>query len=245
LEKEESVSELLPTKTLALEYVDCTDPSREYEFNHWYNRVHVPDLLQTPGITSVHRYRNVAAELREGQARYLTLYRINSEDPWGLMQRVTQQDNEARTEQGRMIDCVASRHLTVWDFLVYRRTVSPLLRPETHLPDGMPEALFAVPTICTDSSREDEFYDWYLNTHFHDLLETPGLVQSHRYRSLKPQREEGDAQYLALYEIDSDDPGAVVRQILEDDRNVRIPQGRMITCIRAAYGFATYRHIDI
>ncbi len=239
------MSELLPTKTLALEYVDCTDPSREYEFNRWYNKVHVPDLLHTPGITSVHRYGNVATELREGQARYLTLYRINSDDAWGLMQKVTQDGSVRRGEQGGLIDCVASRHLTVWDFLVYRRTVSPPLRPETHLPDGMPEALFVVPTICTDPSREDEFYDWYLNTHFHDLLETPGLVQAHRYRSLDPQPKEDDAQYLALYEIDSDDPEAVVRRILEDDRSIRMPQGRMITCIRAVYGFATYRHIDI
>jgi len=38
---------------------------------------------------------------------------------------------------------------------------------------------------------------------------------------------------------------AVVKQILDDDRNIRIPQGRMITCIRTGYGFARYQHIDI
>ena len=40
-------------------------------------------------------------------------------------------------------------------------------------------------------------------------------------------------------------PAAVVKQILDDDRNIRIPQGRMINCIRAGYGFATYQHIDL
>ena len=239
------MSELLPTRTVALEYVDCTDPTREYEFNRWYNKVHVPDLEMTRGIVSVYRYRNVATELREGQARYLTIYRINSDDPWGLMQELSLEGNKKMAEQGRMIDYKKTHLMTVWEFLVFRRTVSPRQHPEPHLPDGMPEAIFVVPTSCTDPARQDEFYDWYLYTHFHDLLETPGLVQAHRYRTLDPHPEAVDARYLALYEIDSDDPAAVVRQILEDDRNIRIPQGRMINCIRAGYGFGTYRHIDI
>lgn len=238
------MSELFPTRTIALEYVDCTDQSREYEFNRWYNKVHIPDLVQTPGVMNVYRYRNMAKETREGQARYLSLYRIGSEDPWGLMQKVTQ-DDKKRAEQGRMIDCIRKDPVTVWDFLVFRRTVSPVEQPETHLPDGMPEAMLVVPTVCTDPARDDEFNDWYLYTHFHDLLETPGLVQAHRYRTLNPKPKEDDARYLALYEIDSVDPAAVVRQILEDDRNIRIPQGRMINCIRAVLGFGTYQHIDI
>lgn len=238
------MSELLPTKTIALDYHDCTDPAREYEFNHWYNKVHVPDLLATPGIESVTRYRNVAGELGDGQTRYLTLYRLTATDPWGLMQRVAADDGK-RAAAGRMIDCLETLRVTVWDFLVYRRTVSPLARPETHLPDGMPEALFVVPTLCADPAREDEFYDWYLYTHFHDLLETPGVVQAHRYRTLDPKPAEGDPTYLALYEFDADDPAAVQRQILENDRDIRIPQGRMISCIRAPHGLATYRHIDL
>ena len=249
------MSELFPTKTIALEYVDCTDQSREYEFNRWYNKIHIPDLMQTPGILNVYRYWNTGIvnaighpdinKEKKTRARYLTLYRINSDDPWGLMQKVTQEDNKKRAKQGRMIDCIQTLQVTVWDFLVFRRTVSPLQRPETHLPDGMPEAMLVVPTICTDPARHEEFYDWYLYTHFHDLLETPGLVQSHRYRSLNPKPKEDDAQYLALYELASDDPVAVARRILDGDENVRGPQGRMINCITAAYGFELYQHIDL
>ena len=249
------MSELFPTKTIALEYFDCTDQSREYEFNRWYNKVHIPDLMQTPGIMNVYRYLNMGIVNaighpaikgeKETRARYLTLYRLDSDDPWGLMQKVGQEDNKRRAKQGRMIDCIRTHHVTVWDFLVFRGTVSPLQRPETHLPDGMPEAMMVVPTICTDPARQEEFNDWYLYTHFHDLLETPGLVQAHRYRSLNPKPKEGDAQYLALYEIDSDDPAAVVRQILEDDENIRGPQGRITNCIDAAYGFEVYQHVDL
>ena len=239
------MSELFPTKTIALEYVSCTDQSREYEFNLWYNKVSIPDLLQTPGIANVYRYRNTASELREGQVRYLTLFRIVSDDPWGLMQKVTREDDKKKAEQGRMIDCIQVHWVTVWDFIAYRRSVTTLPQLETRLPNGMPEAILVVPTICTDPAREEEFYAWYLSTHFHDLLETPGLVQAHRYRSLNPKPEEGEARYLALYEIESDDPTDVVRQIGEGDRNVRGPQGRMIDCIRVPYGMGTYQHIDL
>jgi hypothetical protein len=57
--------------------------------------------------------------------------------------------------------------------------------------------------------------------------------------------EAHESRYLAIYEIDADDPVAVVRQILRDDREIRIPQGRMIDCIQAPDGLNTYRHIDI
>lgn len=237
------MSELFPTKTIALVYTDCTDGSREYEFNHWYNKVYIPDLLKVPGIDGIYRYRNTAAELREDQARYLTLFRLHSSDPWRLAQEAIVQGDTESMKQDQMLDCVKIHRTTVWDFIAYRRTVSP--QPETHLPDGMPEAMFVVPTICTDPNREDEFRDWYLNTHFHDLLETPGVVQAHRYQSLNPEPRENEPRYLAIYEIASEDPTAVVRQILQDDRNIRIPQGRMINCIQAPEGLDTYEHVDM
>lgn len=235
------MSELFPAKTIALVYTSCTESTREYEFNHWYNKRYIPDLMKEPGIENVYRYRNIAPELREGQARYLTLFRIHSDDPWNLMQEVVSEGNN----QGRLMDCIKIHGITVWDFIAFRRTIHPLQRLETQLPDGMPEAMFVVPTLCSDPAREDEFRDWYLQTHFHDLLETPGVVQAHRYRSLNPTPRDGESCYLAIYEIDADDPAAVVRRILQDDRDIRIPQGRMINCIQAPDGLDTYLHIDM
>ena len=231
------MSELFPAKTIAIEVISCNDPAREYEFNHWYNKVHIPKLKQTPGIVDVYRYREMMIDWEAWDAiakmtwapptwkiaQYLTLYRINInvDDPWALMQKI-KQDNQ----RSKMIDCLESHELTVWDFITYRRTILPLQRPETHLPDGMPEAFLLVPGDCVPS-REDEFNDWYLYTHHHDLLETPGCMQAMRYRSLNPKPAESEARYLALYEFDTDDPVALFREILEMDRDVRGPQGRM------------------
>jgi cytidylate kinase len=239
------MSELFPTKTIAIEYLSCTDESRTYEFNRWYKEVHIPDLLQTPGIANVYRYRNIAENVKEGQPRYISLYRIDSDDPWSLMQKVVKEDNKKRAEQGRMIDCIKSYQVGVWDFIAMRRSIVVPQRPPTRLPDGMPEAMLVVPSICTDTAREKEFNDWYLYTHFHDLLETPGLVQASRYQSLNPKPDDREARYLALYEIDSDNPLAVVGQITDEDQSKRRPQGRIIDCIKTRYASGTYEHIDL
>ncbi len=238
------MSELFPARTIAIEYVSCTDESREDEFNHWYPDVHIPDLLQTPGIASITRYRNLKSRMLAGQPRYLVLYRLDSDNPWQVIEQV-EADNIRRKREGRMIGCLQSHQTGIWDFLALRGSIQSPLRPATHLPDGMPQVLLVVPTICTDPAREKEFNDWYLYTHFHDITETPGLVLAHRYRSLKPRLDEDEARYLALYEIDADDPAAVVRQIQSDDQNKRIPQGRFIDCIKLAYGSGAFEHIAV
>ena len=71
------------------------------------------------------------------------------------------------------------------------------------------------------------------------------IKDAHRYRNLNPQPPADEAKYLALYEIDAEDPTAVVRQIEQDDRTIRIPQGRMIDCIRLAWGSGAFQHVTL
>jgi len=230
------MSEMFPAGTIAIEYFSCTDASRLYEFNRWFNTVRIPQLLQIPGIISVTRYRNMQHHLSENQPQFMAVYRLDSDNPRQLMQNVA---------QGQTIDCLHSYRTGVWDFIAMRTSVKPPLRPPSRLPDGMPDVLLVVPTSCTDPARLTEFNQWYLFTHFHDILETPGLVQASRYRSLNPNPESHEAAFLALYEIESDDPAAVVRQIQTDDSEKRIPQGRMIDCIRLQFGSGTFEHVDL
>ena len=104
-----------------------------------------------------------------------------------------------------------------------------------------------------DPVRKFEEDEWWVNTHAHDLLEAPGLVQCHRYRSLNPKPAEKETTSLNVYEIDSDDPVAVVRRILEDDRDIRRPQGRFLSeaCATSpmppvvTYGHGVYQHWDL
>ena len=62
---------------LAVE-TNCTDPSREKEFNEWYDNIHLQDILQSPGMLSATRYKNSLAG--EGRGEYLALYEMETED---------------------------------------------------------------------------------------------------------------------------------------------------------------------
>ncbi|MBI4288262.1 MAG: hypothetical protein HY671_07545 [Chloroflexi bacterium] len=251
------MSEMFPARTIAVEVIACTDETRMWEFNHWYDKVHVPELRNIPGILSVSRYRDMVPDFGElaasfmapaGQpVRHLTVYRINWPDPWGLLQKV-KEDDAKRAREGKMVDCLKSHELSVWDFVAYRSSVQPPQRPETKLPDGMPEAMLMVYTV-TQPGKELDHDDWWLNTHAHDLLETPGLVQCSRFRNLNPKPAENEATRLNLYEIDSDDPVAVCKRIFSDDRTVRRPSGRMTPSTFShqaeSYARGLYQHWDL
>jgi hypothetical protein len=65
-------------KWLLVVYTDCADPSREAEFNEWYDKIHLPDVLETPGIVRATRFVNNDPDA--GPGKFLATYEIDSED---------------------------------------------------------------------------------------------------------------------------------------------------------------------
>lgn len=63
---------------LLIAETNCSTPAMEKEFNHWYDTVHIPDILETPGILRATRYEN--SEPPEGKGKFLALYEIETED---------------------------------------------------------------------------------------------------------------------------------------------------------------------
>jgi hypothetical protein len=64
---------------LLLAFSDCKDPAREKEFNDWYDNMHVPDMLEVPGMISATRW--VSADPKEGQRRkYLAMYELETDN---------------------------------------------------------------------------------------------------------------------------------------------------------------------
>ncbi len=55
-----------------------TELARETEFNEWYDKTHLPDVLETPGFISATRYENTSPS--EGQAKFLATYEIETDD---------------------------------------------------------------------------------------------------------------------------------------------------------------------
>jgi hypothetical protein len=62
--------------------------------------------------------------------------------------------------------------------------------------------------------REDEFNRWYDEQHVPDLLAVPGVVSAQRF-ALTDATGEGKPgwSYLALYELETDDPDALMAEI--------------------------------
>ena len=72
-------------KAILVVQTNPTAPDREDEFNAWYTKTHLHDVLTVPGYSAATRYRVVdGIELLEGLAppaqRYLAIYEIESDD---------------------------------------------------------------------------------------------------------------------------------------------------------------------
>lgn len=57
--------------------------------------------------------------------------------------------------------------------------------------------------------RDEEYNEWYDNTHIADVLGVPGFNACQRYVRADPGRE-GQAEYVAIYEVETDDPAALL-----------------------------------
>jgi hypothetical protein len=74
----------------------------------------------------------------------------------------------------------------------------------------MARGVYVVRTRPVSPEREDEFNDWYDRAHIPELLAVPGFLSARRYRRLG---DDGETEYLAVYEIEADDLGAPVQEL--------------------------------
>ena len=54
------------------------------------------------------------------------------------------------------------------------------------------------------SGKEDEYNEWYTNTHLEEVVAIEGFISARRYRLSEAQMFEDQAyQYLAIYEVEN------------------------------------------
>ena len=65
------------------------------------------------------------------------------------------------------------------------------------------------------TGREDEYNDWYTYRHLKDVLTIPGIVAAQRFKTTPVQRavQPLPFQYLAIYELDTEDLAGVVAEL--------------------------------
>ncbi|MFC1847922.1 hypothetical protein ACFLXV_01245 [Chloroflexota bacterium] len=88
-------------KWILIAETDCSDLSRLDEFNRWYDDIHIPDVLETPGIMNATRYENENPP--EGRGRFVTTYQVETGDIDGLIAQFGEIMTE-KWQQERMSD---------------------------------------------------------------------------------------------------------------------------------------------
>ena len=86
-------------KWLLVGETNCNDATREAEFNDWYDNIHLPDVLETPGFIRATRYENT--EPSEGKGKFLATYEIETDDLDQTMKALGENMGKKRAE-GRM-----------------------------------------------------------------------------------------------------------------------------------------------
>lgn len=90
--------------------------------------------------------------------------------------------------------------------------------------------------------QEEEYVDWYVGQHFHDLLRIPGYVGGRYYKLSDIQLGSGEHEYkfLVIWDFETDDFESVKNDIAE-----RMQDGRtvFIEAFDTAYWDATFEPI--
>ena len=63
--------------------------------------------------------------------------------------------------------------------------------------------------------REDEYNDWYNNQHLADVVAVPGFRSAQRFKLTDAMGFEHRHGYIAIYEIEADDPKAVLAEMFK------------------------------
>lgn len=81
----------------------------------------------------------------------------------------------------------------------------------------MAKGILYVESRPVSPDREDEYNDWYDNTHLRDVVALDGIVSARRFTP------DGDGPYVAVYELEMDDLSQVMKILAEASSSGRMP----------------------
>ena len=76
----------------------------------------------------------------------------------------------------------------------------------------MAQFLLVVTSSALDG-RDQAFNDWYDNVHLQDMLDLPGVTSGRRYDALPQSPAPTPAKHLAIFELEAEDPLAVLGEL--------------------------------
>jgi len=109
-------------KGLFLVFSNCTEKSRDEEFNRWYTHTHLPDLSQAKGLIHARRFRNLRP--LQGPSQYLAIYEFESDDLEASVEELSRLAVES-FPKGRHIDCFGVAGMQLFEEIP-PETIEPL-----------------------------------------------------------------------------------------------------------------------
>ena len=184
--------------SLLVNMSNCKDPAQDKDFNHWYDKIHIPEVLNTKVYHAATRFKNAAPKPEE--AHYLALYESIWHDPVAA-------SNEMRKRAGAMniSPLLEGKYRRVF------KRISDFPAKSGPYSGHRTTGVLIVFTTCNDPAREAEFNKWYDTVHVPERIETGCIYAAARYTIADPQP--GDAKFLAVYETDAKDPAAAIAKM--------------------------------
>lgn len=71
-----------------------------------------------------------------------------------------------------------------------------------------------VATSSAKEGRDREYNEWYDAVHINELLDIPGIVSARRFAASPSSPHVPPSSYLAIYEIEAEDPAVVMRELM-------------------------------
>lgn len=67
--------------------------------------------------------------------------------------------------------------------------------------------------------KDAEYNDWYNRRHIHDICDIPGVISGKRFEASSVSPQPQPSQYIAIYEIDAEDPNLVLEELKRRSRS--------------------------
>jgi glyoxylase-like metal-dependent hydrolase (beta-lactamase superfamily II) len=182
-----------------------TDATRETQFNEWYDRVDIPDVLEVPGYWRARRGKTLPETARNADAppgeagHYLALYNIGSPAiDKTIIDMLMASWKMDRLGRGTDLLQVVER--------VYFGQYSAPFLPPGHRAHGRSHFLFLERFDVVQTCDDKQFNSWYDELYQSAAASVPGVIHATRYELYRVLMFEPQSapRFLTLYEIEAD-----------------------------------------
>jgi hypothetical protein len=183
-----------------------TNPAKDGDFNDWYNKVDIPDVLEVPGYMRARRgFGQVIPEfptpdLQGDKGKYIALYNIKTANMDKTIIDMLMASWEMEKEGH-------STNLLKVTERVYFHQYTPTYDAPDAKPAGKNKYLYVVKiNCCRDKTDTAKFDAWYDKTYIPAVMKAEEFIRTTRYElyrvlMIKPVKI---PPFLAVYEVEAE-----------------------------------------